>query len=90
MCYLSGALLHQSKFPVKFVGPSLFFLGILVFYYLTDAFALVLVILSTSHPHPLCRSSRSQMFFKIVVLKDFANFTEKHLACSLFLIKMQA
>ena len=50
MCYLSGALLHQNKFPVKFVGPSLFFLGSLVFYYLTDAFALVLVILSTSHP----------------------------------------
>ena len=90
MCYLSGALLHHSKFPVKFVGPSLFFPGILVFYYLTDAFALVLFILSTSHPHPLCRSSRWQMFFKIVVLKYFANVTEKHLACSLFLIKMQA
>ena len=32
------------------------------------------------------RSRRSQMFFKIVVLKNFTNFTEKHLCWSLFLI----
>ena len=36
------------------------------------------------------RSSRSQMFFKIGVLKNFAIFTEKHLCWSLFLIKLQA
>ena len=36
------------------------------------------------------RSSRSQMFFKIGALKNFANFTEKHLCWSLFLIKLQA
>ena len=30
------------------------------------------------------RSSRSQMFFKIVVIKTFANFTGKHLCWSLF------
>ena len=36
------------------------------------------------------RSSRSQMFFKIGVLKNFANFTGKHLCWSLFLIKLQA
>ena len=30
------------------------------------------------------RSSRLQMFFKIVVLKSFANFTGKHLCWSLF------
>ena len=30
------------------------------------------------------RSSRSQMFFKKGVLKNFAKFTEKHLCCSLF------
>ena len=30
------------------------------------------------------------MFFKIVVLKNFANFTGKHLCWSLFLIKLQA
>ena len=36
------------------------------------------------------RSSRSQMFFKISVLKNFANFTRKHLCCSLFLLKLQA
>ena len=31
-----------------------------------------------SHLHPLCRSSRSQMFFIIGVLKNFAYFTGKH------------
>ena len=36
-----------------------------------------------------CRSSRSQMFFRIGVLKKFAMFTEKHLCWSLFLIKLQ-
>ena len=35
-------------------------------------------------------SSRPQMFFKIEVLKNFANFTGKHLCWSLFLIKFQA
>ena len=35
------------------------------------------------------RSSRSQMFFKIAVLKIFAIFTGKHLCWSLFLIKLQ-
>ena len=36
------------------------------------------------------RSSRSQMFFKIGVLKNFANFTAKHLCWSTFFIKLQA
>ena len=36
------------------------------------------------------RSSRSQMFFKIGVLKIFSIFTGKHLCWSLFLIKLQA
>ena len=36
------------------------------------------------------RSSRSQMFFKIGVLKNFANFTAKHLCWSIFFIKLQA
>ena len=36
------------------------------------------------------RSSSSQMFFKIGVLKNFAIFTGKHLRWSLFLIKLQA
>ena len=31
-----------------------------------------------SHLHPLCRSSRSQMFFIIGVPKNFAYFTGKH------------
>ena len=35
------------------------------------------------------RSSRSQMFLEIDVLKDFAIFTGKHLCWSLFLIKLQ-
>ena len=34
------------------------------------------------------RSSRTQMFFKIGVLKHLANITGKHLGWSLFLIKM--
>ena len=32
-------------------------------------------------------SSRSHMFFKIGILKNFANFTGKHLCCSLLLTK---
>ena len=36
-----------------------------------------------------CRSSRSQMFFKTDVLKNFAIFKGKHLCRSLFLIKLQ-
>ena len=36
-----------------------------------------------------CRSSRSQMFFKIGVLRNFAIFTVKQLCWSLFLIKLQ-
>ena len=35
------------------------------------------------------RSSCSQMFFKIGVLKNFANFTGRHLYWSPFLIKLQ-
>ena len=36
------------------------------------------------------RNSRSQMFFKIGVYKNFAIFTGKHLCWGLFLIKLQA
>ena len=36
------------------------------------------------------RSSRSQMFFKIGIIKHFAMFTWKHLCWSPFLIKLQA
>ena len=35
------------------------------------------------------RNSHSQMFFKVGVLKNFANFTGKHLCWSLFLISLQ-
>ena len=35
-----------------------------------------------------CRSSHSQMSFKIGVLKNFASFTGKHMRLSLFLIKL--
>ena len=38
----------------------------------------------------MLQSSRSQMFFKIGVLWNFAIFTVKHLCWSLFLIKLQA
>ena len=36
------------------------------------------------------RSSPSQMFFKINVLRNFTIFTGNHLCLSLFLIKLQA
>ena len=36
------------------------------------------------------RSSCSQMFFKVGVLKNFAIFTGEHLCWNLFLIKLQA
>ena len=36
------------------------------------------------------RSSGSQMFFKIVVVKNFTKFTGKHLSWNLFKIKFQA
>ena len=42
MRYLSGRLFHQNKFQVKSIGPNLFFAWLLVLYYLTDAFDLVL------------------------------------------------
>ena len=59
MCELSWGLLHQNKFPVKFIGPNLFFPWVLVFYYLIDAFVLVLLTLSTAHPNLLYASTRS-------------------------------
>ena len=35
------------------------------------------------------KSSRSHMFFKVSVLKNFANFTVQHLRWDLFLVKLQ-
>ena len=37
-----------------------------------------------------CRSSLSQVFLKIDVLRNFASFTRKHLCWSLFLMKLLA
>ena len=48
------------------------------------------IVLFTSQPYPLCRSSRLQMFYTLGVLKNFANFIGKGLGLSLFLIKCQA
>ena len=42
------------------------------------------------HYHILLRRNRSQKFFKIYVLKNFAMLTEKHLCWCLFLIKLHA
>ena len=56
MRYLSGGLFYQNKFPVRFIGPNLFFSWLLVIYYLTDAFVLVLFTSSRSHPLSLCRT----------------------------------
>ena len=43
-----------------------------------------------SEPLKKSKSSRSQMFFKISSIKNFAIFTGKHLYWGLFLIKLQA
>ena len=72
---LSEGLFHQNKFPVKFIDPkSVLSLAtcVLVFH---RCVCLVLFMSSASYPHPPCRSSCSQMFFKIGVPKNFANFT---------------
>ena len=45
---------------------------------------------SNWHKGKTLRSSRSQIFFKIDVLKNLAIFTRKHLCWSLFLIKLLA
>ena len=45
---------------------------------------------SVEFEHCSNRNSRSQMFFKIGVLKNFEIFTGKHLCLSLFLINLQA
>ena len=38
--------------------------------------------------HTIVRRSRSQMFFKLGVLKKFAKFTRKHLCWSVFFNKV--
>ena len=64
---------------------------ITVFIYISTLHARSENKLTKSFSDPLkCRSSRSQMFFKIGALKNFANFKGKHLCWSLFLIKLQA
>ena len=44
----------------------------------------------TLKKNTILRSIRSQIFFKIGVVKNFANSTRKHLCWSLFLIELQA
>ena len=43
---------------------------------------------SSNSTVPIIRSSRSQLFFKIGFLKNFAEFIERHLCQSLFLNKI--
>ena len=78
MYYLSGGSFHQNKFPVRFCRSQSVFPWLRLFYYLTDAFALDLFMSSTLDPHPLCRSSRSQIFFGIGVPRSFPHFALKH------------
>ena len=52
------------------------------YFLLTAIFAIAL-----THPR---KSSRSHVFFKIVILKNFAILTGKHLCWSIFLFKLQA
>ena len=47
-------------------------------------FSALVTLKETGNPNGNSRDSRSQMFFKIGVLKNFAYFTGKHLCCSLF------
>ena len=49
-----------------------------------------LIVMIFQHYFKTFRGSRSQMFFKIDDLGNFANFLGKHLCWSLFLIKFQA
>ena len=86
MCYLSGELLHQNKFSVKFIGPNLFFPWLLVFYYLSDSCPCPLHITCITSTSPIQKNSFVNVF-QSSVLKNFASFTGKHLGWSLFLIK---
>ena len=52
-------------------------------------FIITLIITLTFITFTTIRSSPLQMFYKIGVLKNVANFTGKHLCWSLFLIKLQ-
>ena len=88
MHYLSGGLSQQNKFLVKLIGPKSV-LSLATCVLLINRYVCACPLTSsTSDPHPLCRSSRSQMSLKKDVLKNFANFTGKHLFWSLFLIKL--
>ena len=59
---------------------------------LTPSYILDLEPLGPCNSEPLkkSKSSRSQMFFEISSIKNFAIFTGKHLCWGLFLIKLQA
>ena len=81
--------LQHRCFPVKFAKllripilnsicerllPCLHYNSIIIFTFITST---------------IIRSRRLQMFYTMGVLKNFANFTGKHLRWSLFLIKLQ-
>ena len=61
-----------------------------------DIFGIILFSILMNNPtkessnNHIIRSSPSQMFCKISVLKNFEKFIEKHLCQSLFSIKLQA
>ena len=90
--------MEQKVLGIKFLSFILFFLSLICFYLLKVT--LQVSVKKASHKlHTLAsivnyielskkgRNIRLQMLFKIGVLKHFANFTEKHLRWSLFLIK---
>ena len=77
------AITHKKSLLIKNLTYSLIFKV-----YFMKSFAAAKA--SSAFIKNRCRSSRSQMFFKIGVVKNFAMFTRKHLCWSLFLIKMQA
>ena len=93
--------LWHSRFPVnfaKFLTPP--FLTehlrqlLLLLHFLSSLLGLCYLFIQekvqTYTKGETLRSRRSQMFFKIAVLKDFAITVKKHLYLSVFLISLQA
>ena len=83
-------MIYLSKHFIQMWCRQLLLKGVIIFYKNhVKFFGDVIVSLQISLNLIGVRSSPSHMFFKIGVLKNFANFTGKHLCWSLFLIELQ-
>ena len=85
VCDRYGLFLQSDQYLIHKVEAFLNYFGLK-----TPSFTFSERNFSTLKLFKLYRSSRSQMLFEIDVLKNFSNFTGKHLCWSLFLIKLQA